>query len=129
MRAAGLAELSITPAVMVHAPLFPDSNPGFAKSCDPVVQPVTVKELPLLAVPPAVVTEMAPLEEQFGTVALICVEVMTENDAACPLNVTLVAPVRFVPVIVTDEPTPPLAGENPLIVGAGVPPPPPMKSS
>ena len=110
----------MTPDVIVHTPLLPDSNPGLLSNCCDDVQPVTLNELPLLAVPPAVVTLIAPLEEQFGTVALICVLLTTLNDALWPLNFTLVAPVRFVPVIVTLVPTPPLAGENPLMVGAGV---------
>ena len=61
--------------------------------------------------------------------ALICVALITENEADWPLNRTALAPVRFVPVMVTDEPTPPLTGEKPEMVGSGVPPPPPMKSS
>ena len=120
----------MTPVVIVHAPLLPDSKPGLAKSCCDVVQPVTVNAPLLVAVPPPVVTEIAPLDEQFGTVALICVALITLNDAAWPLNFTLVAPERSVPVIVTVVPTPPLVGEKPLIVGAGVvDPPPPMNSS
>lgn len=35
------------------------------------------------------------------------------------LKVTRLAPVNAVPVIVTDAPTPPLAGAKPVIVGAG----------
>ena len=49
---------------------------------------------------------------------------MTLNDAAWPLNLTLVAPVKLVPLTVTVVPTPPLLGEKLEIVGAGVPPPP-----
>ena len=37
---------------------------------------------------------------------------------ALPLNVTAVAPVRFVPPIVTLDPTGPLVGVKPVIVGA-----------
>ena len=55
---------------------------------------------------------------------MIWVELSTVNDADWPLNLTLVAPVKFVPVIVTLEPAAPLAGEKPEMVGAGVPPPP-----
>ena len=36
------------------------------------------------------------------------------------LKVTRLAPVNAVPVIVTDAPTPPLAGVKPVIVGAGI---------
>ncbi len=119
----------MTPDVVVHAPLLPDSNPGLASSCCELEQPVTVNEPELVAVPPAVVTEIVPVDEQFGTVALICDALITLNEADWPLNLTDVAPLKFVPVMVTLDPTPPLVGEKPLIVGAGVPPPPPMKSS
>ena len=40
--------------------------------------------------------------------------------ALTPLNVIAVAPVKFVPVITTLVPTGPLAGEKPVIVGAGI---------
>jgi hypothetical protein len=40
--------------------------------------------------------------------------------ADVPLNFTAVAPVRFVPVIVTTVPTGPPVGEKPVIVGAVV---------
>ena len=43
---------------------------------------------------------------------------VTENAAAVPLNATAVAPVKFVPLIVTLAPTRPLAGEKLVIVGA-----------
>jgi len=38
--------------------------------------------------------------------------------ALTPLNVTVVAPVKLVPPIVTLVPTGPLVGEKPVIVGA-----------
>ena len=44
---------------------------------------------------------------------------VTEKVAAAPLNVTAVAPVKFVPLIVTLAPTGPLAGVTLVIVGAG----------
>ena len=37
--------------------------------------------------------------------------------AAAPLNVTAVAPVKFVPVMVTEVPTAPLVGVNELMAG------------
>ena len=40
--------------------------------------------------------------------------------ALTPLNVTAVAPVKFVPVIVTPVPTGPLVGVKAVIVGAEV---------
>src|SRR5439155_5410873 len=81
---------------------------------------VTAKLLPLLAVPPGVVTEIAPVVAPAGTVAVTCVAEFTVNVVALvPLNFTDVAPVRFVPVITTLVPTGPLVGEKLVIVGAG----------
>ena len=42
------------------------------------------------------------------------------KPAALPLNVTAVAPVKFVPLIVTLAPTGPLVGVTLVIVGAGI---------
>jgi hypothetical protein len=73
----------------------------------------------LVAVPAGVVTVMGPVLAPLGTVALINVSEATENvGAATPLNVTLLAPVKCVPVIDTLVPTGPLAGANDEIVGA-----------
>jgi hypothetical protein len=91
----------------------------------------TVNELALVPVPPAVVTDTVPLVAPVGTVAVTCVAELTVNDVAdVPLNFTAVAPVKPVPVIVTDVPTGPLVGENPVTVGGEAvtvnePPPPP----
>ena len=79
---------------------------------------VTEKLLPLVAVPPPVVTVMGPDVAPAGTVALICVSELTVKLAEVPLNVTALAPVKAVPLIATDIPTGPLAGENELIEGA-----------
>jgi hypothetical protein len=84
---------------------------------------VTVKELALVAVPPAVVTLIVPVVAPLGTVAVICVEELTVKLVeVVPLNVTAVAPVKFAPVMVTLVPILPLVGEKLLMVGAGVPP-------
>jgi hypothetical protein len=80
---------------------------------------VTVKLLVLVAVPPGVVTLSGPVVAVGGTVAWIDVAEVTENvSALAPLNVTAVAPVKSVPVIVTALPTGPLVGLKPVIVGA-----------
>src|SRR4051812_20646847 len=113
----------MTPELATQGEAVPVSKPGLPRSCvEP--QPVTLNEVVLVAVPLGVVTEIVPVEEQFGTVAEIEVELPTVNDADCPLNFTAVAPVKFVPVMVTLVPTPPDAGEKPVMVGA--PPPPPV---
>jgi hypothetical protein len=81
---------------------------------------VTVKEVELVPVPPPVVTAIGPFVAPLGTVALIDVSDPTENVVAdVPLNVTLVAPVKPVPVMDTAVPTGPLVGVNNEIVGVG----------
>jgi hypothetical protein len=80
---------------------------------------VTVKLVVLLTVPPDVVTLMGPVVAPLGTVAEIEVEEVTVKLALVPLNRTAVAPVKFVPLIVTLVPTGPLVGEKLVIVGAG----------
>src|SRR6266508_2299309 len=82
--------------------------------------PGTVKFVALVAVPPGVVTVIFPVTAPLGTIALIRVPApFTENvPADTPPNVTAVAPVKPVPLIVTEVPTGPLVGENDEIVGA-----------
>jgi hypothetical protein len=81
---------------------------------------LTVKLVVLVAEPAGVVTLIGPVVAVAGTVAVICVAEFTVNVvAATLLNVTAVAPVKFVPVIVTDVPTGPNVGVNDVIVGGG----------
>jgi len=77
---------------------------------------VTVNVPADVAVPPAVVTENLPVLAPFGTVRVILLP-LTANDVAVPFSVTVVAPVRFVPVILTLIPGGPLAGEKLLMPG------------
>src|SRR5438067_1500104 len=81
---------------------------------------VTVKELLLVAVPAGVVTLSGPVVAPAGTVAVIFVPEFTVNVALVPLNFTDVAPVKFVPLIVTLVPTGPLEGAKLVIVGGFV---------
>src|SRR5689334_3097122 len=83
--------------------------------------PVTVKLLELVAWPPGATTVIVPDVAPDGTVALIEVLELTVKEALVPLNVTDVAPVKPVPVIVTPVPTAPLPGEKLIIVGATAP--------
>ena len=63
---------------------------------------VIVKLAALVAVPSSVVTVMGPVVAPPGTVVVIVPELLTVNVAArVPANETPVAPVKFVPVIVT----------------------------
>src|SRR5881396_3315149 len=80
---------------------------------------VTVKSPELVAVPPGASTEIGPVVAPEGTVAVICASPSTVKLPATlvPLNRTSVAPVKPDPVIVTEVPTGPELGENPVMVG------------
>ena len=79
----------------------------------------TVNALGLVAVPSDVVTFTGPVVAPVGTVACIAVADVTVKLALTPLNITAVAPLKFVPLIVTLVPTGPLVGVTLVIVGAG----------
>jgi len=72
-------------------------------------------------VPFGVVTVIGPVVAPAGTVAVICVsESSVQLVAAVSLNLTEVAPVKLLPLMVTTVPTGPITGEKDEIVGAGV---------
>ena len=72
-------------------------------------------------VPPGVVTEMKPVVAPTGTVTVSWVAETTVNvGALTPLNATVVAPVKKLPVRVTTVPATPAAGVNEVIIGAGM---------
>ena len=73
-----------------------------------------------VAVPPGVVTLIVPVLAPVGTIAVIEVLLTTLNEAAAEgPNFTKVAPVKLVPVIVTEF-LHQVAEESAVIVGAGV---------
>ena len=76
--------------------------------------------LALVAVPTGVVTLIGPVVAPIGTVASIEMAEVTVKLALTPLNITAVAPVKFVPLSVTLLPTGPLVGVKLVIVGAGI---------
>src|SRR2546422_103245 len=78
---------------------------------------VGVKLVALVAVPPGVVTLIAPVVAPVGTVAWIVVAELTVKVALMPLNCTAVAPVNPVPVIVPLLPTGPFGGVKLVTVG------------
>ena len=107
------ALIKLVPVIVITVPAAPEVGVkevivGAGAKVNPV----------LVAVPPAVVTETVPLAP-VPIVAEICVPVLETIVAAVPPNVTAVAPVRFVPVIVTVLPCPVVAGVNDVIVGTG----------
>src|SRR5438132_818934 len=80
---------------------------------------MTLKFVGLAAMPPGATTTTGPLVAAIGTVAVICVSASTvKAEAGTPLNVTAVAPVKFVPVMTTDVLTVRLPGARPVMVGA-----------
>ena len=62
---------------------------------------------------------IGPLDAPGGTVADTCVGESAVKVATVPANVTEIAPVRLVPVIVIFCPMGPLSGVKPVIVGGG----------
>ena len=80
---------------------------------------VTVKLVLEAAVPPGVVTVIVPVVAPAGTVAVIWVALLAVKvEAGAPWKATVVAPVKFVPVRMTEEPTGPDTGAKEVIVGA-----------
>ncbi len=79
-------------------------------------------EAPVALVPPVVVTLTCTTPaDPAGAIAVICVALSTTNPVAGVLpKLTAVAPVKSVPVSVTDVPpvVTPLDGLNPVTVGA-----------
>src|SRR5207253_1073982 len=93
--------------------------PSIVKS-RPLEEVVTVNEPDDAAVPPGVTTEIGPVVAPLGTEVEIWLASVIENVATAPLNLTLVAPVKFVPVSVTLVPTAPLVGLKLAMVGVFV---------
>ena len=81
---------------------------------------INVKLLEELAVPPGVVTDIFPVAP-FPTTAVMLVALTTVKEvAAVPPKLTVVAPVKSVPVMVTISPVAADDGVNELIVGAEI---------
>ena len=78
----------------------------------------TVKLLADVAVPCGVTSEIFPVTAAVGTVAVALVALSTEKVEETPPIVTEVAPVKFVPVSVTEVPAVPLVGVKLEMVGA-----------
>jgi len=83
---------------------------------------ITVKLAALVVKPPGVVTTIFPVVAPAGTVAVMVVSLTTVKGAVMPLNNTVEAVVRFVPLrmMLAPNPAPALVGMNELIVdGSG----------
>jgi hypothetical protein len=62
-------------------------------------------------------TVIGPVLAPKGTVVVIVPELLTVKEAALPPNETAVAPVKFVPEIVTPDPTAPKVGAKEVMAG------------
>ncbi len=111
-----VAPVKLVPVIVTVVPTGPKVGENEVIVGAPAVD-VTLKPWELQSLPPGVVTQIFPVVAPLGTVAVIFVEDFTVNVAETPWNVTLVAPVKFVPVIVTVVPTGPEVGEKEVIVG------------
>ena len=79
-----------------------------------------MKVSPDVAVPPGVVTEIAP-DVPLATTAVMLVELTKLKDVATvPPKLTDVTPVKLVPVMVTVAPVPADVGVKEVMVGAGI---------
>ena len=105
--------------VTVNCPV-PTLQNAFPLKTETCGKGFTVKEPALVAVPLVVVTEMDPVVAADGTVAVICVAELTVYVLETPLKLTALAPVKFVPVITTDDPIHAGVGVKLVIVGGGI---------
>ena len=71
---------------------------------NPEIDGATPKFTSLNSVPPGVTTRTLPVVAPAGTVVVISELETTVKGAAVPLKLTLVAPVRLVPRMVTGDP-------------------------
>src|SRR5207302_983770 len=112
-----LAPPRFAPAIVTRVPAWPEVGEKEEIAGCGVGGAVTAKSLPLIAVPPGVVTAMRPVAAFAGTVAEIWLAESTPKLAGVLPKVTVVAPVKFVPVSVTVDPGGPDVGEKLEIVG------------
>ncbi len=116
-----VAPVKLVPLIVTDVPTGP--LVGLNDVIVGVPAPVTVKFVELVAVPLGVVTRIGPVVAPVGTATVILVPApfTVKPGAFTLLNETAVAPVKLVPLILTDVPTGPLVGLNDVIVGAPAP--------
>jgi hypothetical protein len=111
-------ELKPVPAIVTEAPIW--ANEGVSEAMLGLGG-VTVKVIPLLAVPPTLTT-IFPVAAAAGTAAVITVLLqLVIIVAAAPLNVTVLSPCedpKFAPEIVTSELMGPAMGLIEVMLGA-----------
>ena len=110
-----VAPVKLVPVIVIAVPPAVDPNNGDKE----VIVGTYVNAFVAVAVPPGVVTAtlFAPTVPAGVTAVMLVNETTTTLVAATPPTVTLVAPVRFVPVIVIAVPVEPVTGETEELVG------------
>src|SRR5581483_913605 len=111
------AEVKFAPAMLTFVP----TGPLVGEKLEMVgagAEPVTVKLVALVTMPPPAITAIGPVEAPVGTVAVILMSELMVKEALRPLKVTLAAVVKPEPLMVTPAPTAPLPGEKLVRVGA-----------
>jgi hypothetical protein len=108
--------VKLVPVMSTGSPIFPDDgeNPLIAGA-----GAVTLKLVELVELDPFRDTVIGPDVAPVGTVAVINVWEFAVKDAAVPLNVTELIPMKSVPKIWTDVPTGPDVGEKDVTFGTG----------
>jgi len=109
-----VAPVNPLPLIVTPVPTGPDA--GEKLVIDGEEPDVTVKLFALVAMPAVAVTLIFPVVAPEGTVAVIWVGLFRVKAALVPLNVTAEAPPKLVPVMTTEVPIGPDAGEKPVIV-------------
>ena len=105
----------LVPVIVTDVPTAPEVGES------PVMAGITPKGIPVL-VWPFTVTVMFPVVVPLGTAATMLVALQLEGKALVPLKLTVLLPCvapKFAPVIVTEVPTAPDAGDKPVILGGG----------
>ena len=102
------------PVIVTEVPTGP--APGVKEVIVGIDDDVNVKPASVI-VPPGVVTDTLPDVPDATTAVMLVAETTLKELATVPPKLTAVAPVKFVPVMVTDVPTTPEVGVNDAIVG------------
>lgn len=112
-----LTPVKPTPTIASVVPTEP--LPGLRRTIFGAV--IIVKGAPEAAVPLGVTTLITPVAASAGTVAVICVPLLTVKAVAgVEPNFTAVAPVKLLPVSTTLASTAPLAGAKPVSEGVAL---------
>lgn len=111
--------LKLVPVMVTEVPMVPEA--GLNPEMVGLEAVVTVKLVALMAVAPPTSTVIVPVVAPAGTAVTILVVVGVPLIAAVtPLNLTILLAavvLKLVPVMVTEEPTLPAIGLNPVMVG------------